>query len=128
MNTATKIEGADVPEKKTRRTKAQMNEARAEKLAEDMENDKEANPAKEFDQDYQMGELGESHQIVKENLPDEAISKMNERALAIWNGQSPNLSMIERVGRIRAAIKDRGWIEHIESLELPTKENFKRYL
>lgn len=51
----------------------------------------------------------------------------NERAAKIWEGQSPNLGIAERVGRIRSALKVRGFTR-FEELEIPTTENYKIYL
>ena len=50
----------------------------------------------------------------------------NQRAVAIWEGQSPSLGIAERVGRIRAALKDKGF-KDFDKLKLPTKD-YERYL
>ena len=49
-----------------------------------------------------------------------------ERAKAIWEGQSPGLSMVERVGRIKAALKDKGFTD-FDNLTMPVS-GAKRYL
>ncbi len=46
------------------------------------------------------------------------IAKMNDMAARIWEGQSISLPIIERVGRIKAALKDKGFTE-FDHLVLP---------
>lgn len=55
------------------------------------------------------------------------VKKMNDMALKIWQGQSPDLPMIERVGRIKNALEYHGYAEHLGKLDLPGQE-WKRYL
>ena len=68
-----------------------------------------------------------------EEIPDNAADKFesvewaNDHAAKIWEGQSSSLSLIERVARIRAALKDKGF-NRFDALKLPTKEDFRRYL
>ena len=54
------------------------------------------------------------------------MTPMNALALRIWDGQSPDLPLNERVKRIVAALNERGFDE-IESLELPV-EGFGKYI
>ncbi len=51
----------------------------------------------------------------------------NERAAKIWEGQSESLSIIERVGRIRMALKDKGF-SRWDELVIPTDGDYKKYL
>lgn len=51
----------------------------------------------------------------------------NDHAAKIWAGQSPALSLLERVGRIRMALKDKGF-DDFDNLVIPTKHDYKRYL
>lgn len=46
------------------------------------------------------------------------VSQMNKMANAIWLGQSPNLGLPERIGRIRAAMRKHGFIDIFEQLEI----------
>lgn len=54
------------------------------------------------------------------------MTPMNALALRIWEGQSPDLPLNERVKRIVAALNAQGFDE-IESLELPV-EGFGKYI
>jgi len=56
-----------------------------------------------------------------------SIEWANERAAKIWEGQSTFLTVADRVGRIRAALKTRGFTR-FDELVLPTTENYKIYL
>lgn len=51
----------------------------------------------------------------------------NERAAKIWEGQSTSLSILERVGRIKLALKQRGFTRW-DDLVIPTTEDYKIYL
>ena len=57
---------------------------------------------------------------------DVELSQMNDLALRIWDGQSPDLPLNERVKRIAAALNAQGFDE-IVSLELPV-EGFGKYI
>ncbi len=57
----------------------------------------------------------------------ETLEWANERAAKIWAGQSPNLSMLERVGRIKLGLGDKGFTD-FKKLTLPTNADYKRYL
>ena len=50
-----------------------------------------------------------------------------ERAAKIWEGQSPHLSILERVGRIKLGLGARGFTRFKE-LVLPTNLDYKKYL
>lgn len=50
---------------------------------------------------------------------------VNELALRIWDGQSPDLPLIERVHRIKNALIAKGF--ELDGLTLPDKD-FKKYL
>lgn len=56
------------------------------------------------------------------------LSPMNAHALRVWEGQSVSLSLRERVQRIKAALIEQGFENELDALELPTKDEFKRYL
>jgi len=51
----------------------------------------------------------------------------NDRAAKIWEGQSSSLSTLERVGRIKLALKDKGFTDFTK-LTLPTKLDYKKHL
>jgi len=51
----------------------------------------------------------------------------NERAAKIWGGQSVSLTILERVGRIKLALKERGFTR-FDELVIPTTEDYKKYL
>ena len=55
------------------------------------------------------------------------IEWANERAAKIWEGQSTSLTIIERVGRIRQALKERGFTR-FDDLVIPTTEDYKKFL
>lgn len=56
------------------------------------------------------------------------IEYMNERAIRIYEGQSPHLPVRERVNRIRNALLDLDFkLEQIKQVKLPI-ENLSRYL
>lgn len=57
---------------------------------------------------------------------DEQPSAMNALALRIWDGQSTDLPLNERVRRIVAGLKAQGH-EDFDSLSLPA-EGFRQYL
>jgi hypothetical protein len=54
-----------------------------------------------------------------------AVADMNALALRIWDGQSPDLPLIERVHRIKNALIAKGF--ELDGLTLPDKD-FKKYL
>jgi hypothetical protein len=60
---------------------------------------------------------------------DEGISLdvANTRANAIWAGQSSSLTTLERVGRIKLALKKFGF-KDFESLEIKGANDYKKYL
>ena len=55
------------------------------------------------------------------------IEWANTRAAAIWEGQSSSLSILERVGRIKLALKAKGF-EDFSNITIPTKIEYKKYL
>jgi len=60
---------------------------------------------------------------------DDRIAKMNMMAKRQWDGQSASLSIIERVGRIRAGLKGHGYVDILNDLVLPLpKADYERYL
>jgi len=63
-------------------------------------------------------------EIASKTNPD--MDWANTRVQAIWDGQSPSLSVIERTGRIRSALKERGFTD-FEKLDWPLKE-CRKYL
>ena len=58
---------------------------------------------------------------------DVELEWANKRAADIWEGQSPNLSILERVGRVKLALKSFGFTD-FESLVIPTNHDYKKYL
>lgn len=50
-----------------------------------------------------------------------------ERAMAIWGGQSTDMTVYERVGRIRLSLMDKGF-ERFPELKLPISEDLERLL
>lgn len=54
-----------------------------------------------------------------------ALSEVNVLALRIWEGQSPDLPLIERVGRIKNALLAKGF--DLDGLSLPDPD-FRKYL
>jgi hypothetical protein len=54
-----------------------------------------------------------------------AVADMNALALRIWDGQSIDLPLIERVKRIKSALLDKGY--DLDGLSLPDP-GFKKYL
>jgi len=62
-----------------------------------------------------------------EEMAENATTKaMNDLALRIWEGQSPDLPKKIRVERIAMRLRDRGY-EDLKALDLPA-EDYKRYL
>jgi len=57
----------------------------------------------------------------------ETIEWANERAAKIWEGQSTHLSILERVGRIKVGLSDKGFTD-FKNLTIPTQLDYKRYL
>lgn len=57
----------------------------------------------------------------------ETVEWANKRAAAIWAGQSPSLSLLERVGRIKMALKSFGFTD-FDNLVIPTNQDYKKYL
>ena len=57
----------------------------------------------------------------------ERIAKMNDHARRVWEGQSPSLSVLERVGRVRQAVIGQGYHDIIRFLELPEPQ-YNKYL
>lgn len=53
--------------------------------------------------------------------------EMSAIALRIWEGQSPDLPLRERVTRIKTGLARQGFTK-LSGLTLPTKEDYKRYL
>ncbi len=56
------------------------------------------------------------------------LDPMNAYALRVWENQSVSLSLRERVQRIKSALIEQGFEDKLDTLELPTKEDFKRFL
>lgn len=59
----------------------------------------------------------------KKTAKSERIKKMNVMAQRQWNGQSPNLSIGDRVSRIRGAMKHHGYLDLIDKLVIDDKTN-----
>jgi len=59
--------------------------------------------------------------------PFEDAEFASAHAAKIWAGQSNTLSLLERVGRIRMALKDKGF-DDFDNLVLPTTEDYRKYL
>ena len=57
----------------------------------------------------------------------ETLEWANERAAKIWEGQSTHLSILERVGRIKVGLSDKGFTD-FKNLTIPTQLDYKRYL
>lgn len=57
----------------------------------------------------------------------ESLEWANNHAKAIWSGQSSSLSLIDRVARIRAALKEKGFTD-FDNLVIPTSEDYRKYL
>jgi len=57
----------------------------------------------------------------------QTIEWANERAAKIWEGQSVSLSLVERIGRIRMALKAKGFRD-FDNLVIPTDEEYQKYL
>ncbi|MGD9381208.1 MAG: hypothetical protein PVI03_02075 [Candidatus Thorarchaeota archaeon] len=57
----------------------------------------------------------------------QTVEWASERASKIFAGQSPHLGMAERIGRIRAALKERGFTRWDE-LEITGAVDYQRYL
>jgi len=80
-----------------------------------------------------------SEQITHIKTNPEAITNMvdaqkfttpewaSERASKIYAGQSPNLAMVERIGRIRVALKERGYTRW-NDLVIDGAVDYQRYL
>ena len=80
-----------------------------------------------------------SEQITHIKTNPEAISNMvdaqkfttpewaSERASKIYAGQSPNLAMVERIGRIRVVLKERGYTRW-NDLVIDGAVDYQRYL
>lgn len=56
----------------------------------------------------------------------ETVEWANERAKLIWGGQSTALSIVERTGRIKRALRDKGFTQ-FDKMELPHPE-CKKYI
>ena len=72
-------------------------------------------------------------EIDKMNQPEPEVNKFktvewaNAHAAKMWEGQSEAVSTLERVGRIRLALKAKGF-ERFDELVIPTNKDYKRYL
>jgi len=51
----------------------------------------------------------------------------NDRAAKIWEGQSSSLTTLERIGRIKLALKAKGF-EDFTKLTIPTNLEYQKYL
>jgi hypothetical protein len=80
--------------------------------------------------------LGIAHDGESPSLPATAsidvnsVAQMNDLARRIWEGQSQSLPLIERVGRIRYRLKEKGFTA-IDQLELPNdgySNGYQKYL
>ena len=60
-------------------------------------------------------------------LNEVRISKMNDLARRIWEGQSISEDLGWRVGRVKEGLDGQGYTDLLEHLELPEK-TFKRYM
>lgn len=65
------------------------------------------------------GVLEEIQQPTPNEINRDRIEAMNAYALRIWNGQSPDLPMHDRVGRVKDGLTAQGWGDILEHLSLP---------
>jgi hypothetical protein len=65
--------------------------------------------------------------VFVDEFPNTETELMNDLAARIFEGQSPDLPLNERVRRIRNAIIERGWESLLPLLIIPAK-GFERYL
>jgi len=70
------------------------------------------------------GEPEKATPVVEDIIKDSAWAQ--KHLDAVWAGQSPSLSKIERIGRVRAALKGHGFTDY-ESLDWPIPDA-ARYL
>ncbi|MFA7256057.1 MAG: hypothetical protein WC047_00580 [Kiritimatiellales bacterium] len=70
----------------------------------------------------QIGEFVEPESTIPDGTDD-----MNDLAARIFEGQSPDLPLNERVRRIKNAVIERGWGGLLPLLIIPAK-GFERYL
>jgi len=68
----------------------------------------------------------EGADVVEEAKPVHDTDWFKARAIAIFEGQSPSLDIVSRVGRIRASLKDMGFTD-FDKIELPSDEDYRRY-
>lgn len=61
--------------------------------------------------------------------PDD-LEWMQERAVTIWKGQSPDLPIVTRVARIRASLKEKGFKQDLlDQIQLPLpRDKYERFL
>ena len=65
--------------------------------------------------------------VVEGSTNGPSLEWANTRAAAIWEGQSSSLTVLERVGRIKLALKAKGF-EDFSNITIPTKIEYKKYL
>jgi hypothetical protein len=65
--------------------------------------------------------------VEQESTTQNVVDDMNALAAIIFEGQSPDLPLNERVRRIRNAVIERGWGALLPMLVIPAK-GFERYL
>ena len=82
-----------------------------------------------FDGGGKVTVITDSHQDVLDKVADkfQTLEWANARAAAIWEGQSSSLTVLERVGRIKLALKAKGF-EDFSNITIPTKIEYKKYL
>lgn len=72
------------------------------------------------------GEKLASLEPVEIQAVDTTVDDMNAYALRIWEGQSPDLDLGDRVGRVKAGLERQGWTDFTK-LDLPATD-YERYL
>ena len=82
-----------------------------------------------FDGGGKVTVITDSHQDVLDKVADkfQTLEWANARAAAIWEGQSSSLTVLERIGRIKLALKAKGF-EDFSNITIPTKIEYKKYL
>lgn len=54
-------------------------------------------------------------------------TEKNVYAARVFSGQSPDLPLGERVARVKAALRNQGYTD-LDEIQLPTNQDYKRYL
>lgn len=82
-------------------------------------------PRGQYERKPKVLDVTEFSEPVHTDLSVEITEKMNAHALRVWQGQSPDLPLRDRVFRIVHALTEQGY--SLEGLKLPAK-GFEIYL